>query len=148
MDSEFIFHINQGTDHPNITWFICQMTASKSDLDSLSFIITLDKDGNVLPFHQTLIFFDNIKLSLHALKCTNLKKIVLRDFQKGKIKILLTTEAAGMGCDMPHIEQVVQFLIPSSLSIWMQRAGQAGQSPNVQARAILLVQSTVFQVVM
>ena len=48
---------------------------------------------------------------------------------------------------MPHIEQVVQFLVPSSLSIWMQRAGRAGRSPSVQARAILLVQPTVFQVV-
>ena len=48
---------------------------------------------------------------------------------------------------MSHIEQVVQFLVPSSLSIWMQRAGRAGRSPNVQARAILLVQPTVFQVV-
>lgn len=48
---------------------------------------------------------------------------------------------------MPHIQQVVQFLIPSSLSIWMQRAGRAGRNPNLQARAILLVQPTVFQVV-
>lgn len=48
---------------------------------------------------------------------------------------------------MPHIEQVVQFLVPASLSIWMQRAGRAGQSANVQAQAILLVQPTVFQIV-
>lgn len=48
---------------------------------------------------------------------------------------------------MPHIEQVVQFLVPSSLSVWMQRAGRAGRNPNLNARAILLVQPTVFQVV-
>ncbi|KAF8350322.1 P-loop containing nucleoside triphosphate hydrolase protein [Amanita rubescens] len=141
---------------------------SKSDLESLSFLISLDEDGNVISFRQTLIFFDDIKVSLQALKwfreripeslhlqiaayssrrSTNSKKIVLRDFRDGKIKILLTTEAAGMGCDMPHIEQVVQFLVPSLLSIWMQWAGRAGRSPDVQARAILLVQPTVFQVV-
>ncbi|KIJ12382.1 hypothetical protein PAXINDRAFT_156979 [Paxillus involutus ATCC 200175] len=36
-------------------------------------------------------------------------------------------------------------MAPKSLSIWMQRAGRAGRSPLLQARAILLVQPTVFQ---
>lgn len=117
MDLAFTFHVNRGTDRPNITWFIRRMTGAKSDLESLSFIISFDEDGNVLPFRQTLIFFDDIKLSLQALRwfqdhipeclhsqiaayssrrSSNSKKIVLRDFQQGKIKILLTTEAAGM----------------------------------------------------
>ncbi|KIK78133.1 hypothetical protein PAXRUDRAFT_127068, partial [Paxillus rubicundulus Ve08.2h10] len=64
----------------------------------------------------------------------------LRLFREGKIKILFTTEAAGMGCDMPHIKLVVPFLVPRSLSILMQHAGCAGQSPSVQACAVLLVQ--------
>ena len=46
---------------------------------------------------------------------------------------------------MPHIELVVQFLVPASLSVWMQCAGRAGRSPDIQARAILLIQPTVFQ---
>ncbi|KAJ7830174.1 hypothetical protein B0H14DRAFT_2247004, partial [Mycena olivaceomarginata] len=66
-------------------------------------------------------------------------------FRKGEIKILLTTEAAGMGCDIPHVEQVVQFMVPGSLSIWMQRAGRAGRNILIAARAILLVQPSVFQ---
>ncbi|KAF8341697.1 hypothetical protein F5887DRAFT_1076461 [Amanita rubescens] len=63
MDSESIFHVNQGTDRPNITWFVRRMTAAKSDLESLSFLISLDEDGNVISFRQTLIFFDDIKVS-------------------------------------------------------------------------------------
>jgi superfamily II DNA helicase RecQ len=43
------------------------------------------------------------------------------------------------------VEQVVQFLVPSSLSIWMQRAGRAGRNFLITARAILLVQPSVFQ---
>jgi superfamily II DNA helicase RecQ len=46
---------------------------------------------------------------------------------------------------MPYIEQVVQFMVPSSLSIWMQRAGRAGRTFTIFARAILLVQPSVFQ---
>ena len=117
MDSESTFHVNQGTDRPNITWFVRRMTAAKSDLASLSFLISSDEDGNILSLRQTLVFFDDIKVSLQALKwfrehlpeslhsqiaayssrrSMNSKKIVLKDFRDGKIKILLTTEAAGM----------------------------------------------------
>jgi superfamily II DNA helicase RecQ len=46
---------------------------------------------------------------------------------------------------MPYIEQVVQFMVPASLSIWMQRAGRAGRTFTIFARAILLVQPSVFQ---
>lgn len=46
---------------------------------------------------------------------------------------------------MPYIEQVVQFMVPASLSIWMQRAGRAGRTFSISARAILLVQPSVFQ---
>lgn len=46
---------------------------------------------------------------------------------------------------MPHIELVVQFMVPVSLSVWMQRAGRAGRAATLQARAILLVQPSIFQ---
>jgi hypothetical protein len=49
------------------------------------------------------------------------------------------------GCDLPYIVQVVQFMVPASFSIWMQRAGRAGRTFTIFARAILLVQPSVFQ---
>lgn len=36
-------------------------------------------------------------------------------------------------------------MVPSSLSVWLRRAGRAGRSRLISARAILLVQPTVFQ---
>ena len=47
--------------------------------------------------------------------------------------------------DIPDIEFVVQFGVPSSLSIWMQRAGRAGRSPHLESTAILLVEKSVLQ---
>ena len=49
------------------------------------------------------------------------------------------------GCDIVNVEQVVQFMVPKSLSIWMQRAGRGGRNRLIAARAILLVQPSVFQ---
>lgn len=41
--------------------------------------------------------------------------------------------------------QVIQFGIPSSLCVWIQRAGRAGRSPDINAHAILLVEKSMFQ---
>lgn len=39
----------------------------------------------------------------------------------------------------------MQFVVPASLSIWLQRAGRADRKKDAQAHAYLLVQPTVFQ---
>jgi superfamily II DNA helicase RecQ len=52
---------------------------------------------------------------------------------------------AFKGCDIVNVEQVVQFMVPKSLSIWIQRAGRGGRNRLIAARAILLVQPSVFQ---
>jgi len=49
------------------------------------------------------------------------------------------------GADIPDIEQVIQFGVPSSLLVWIQRAGRAGRSPNINAQAILMVEKSMFQ---
>lgn len=49
------------------------------------------------------------------------------------------------GADIPDIELVIQFGVPSSLSVWIQRAGRAGRSPDIEARAILLVEKSMFK---
>ena len=49
------------------------------------------------------------------------------------------------GADIPDIILVIQFGVPSSLEVWTQRAGQAGRSPGICARAILLVEESMFR---
>lgn len=46
---------------------------------------------------------------------------------------------------MPNVEFVVQFMVPSSLAVWIQRAGRAARSVGDQGRVYLLVQPSVFQ---
>lgn len=54
-------------------------------------------------------------------------------------------KAIYQGADIPDIELVIQFGVPPSLSVWTQRAGRAGRSPELHARAILLVEKSMFQ---
>jgi len=41
--------------------------------------------------------------------------------------------------------QVIQFGVPSSLSVWIQCAGCAGYSPDINAHTIILAEKSMFQ---
>ncbi|KII93854.1 hypothetical protein PLICRDRAFT_77008, partial [Plicaturopsis crispa FD-325 SS-3] len=73
------------------------------------------------------------------------KTTVMDRFRRGAVRILVATEAAGMGADIPDITRVIQFGLCKSLSIWTQRAGRAGRSPGLHATAYLLVQKSMFK---
>jgi bloom syndrome protein len=49
------------------------------------------------------------------------------------------------GADIPDIKLIIQFGIPSSLSVWNQRAGRAGHAANIHTHAILLVEKSMFK---
>ena len=121
MSKTTTYHLNLGTDRPNIAWFVRKMKGGKSDLESLAFLIPNMTDGDniVLELVQTMVFFDDINIALQALKylrsllplhmhnqiavynsrrSRRSKARVLRKFREGNIRILLMTEAAGMVC--------------------------------------------------
>ncbi|EGO23433.1 hypothetical protein SERLADRAFT_408840 [Serpula lacrymans var. lacrymans S7.9] len=51
------------------------------------------------------------------------------------------------GLDIPDVELVIQFGVPSSLSVWLQRAGRAVHNFSLQGRAIMMVEASVLQCV-
>ncbi|KAH9954792.1 hypothetical protein BC827DRAFT_1142748, partial [Russula dissimulans] len=65
---------------------------------------------------------------LYACRETQAKYKVLTEFHGGIINILCATEATGMGMDISDIERVVQFAVPTSLSVLNQHVGRAGHS--------------------
>lgn len=60
-----------------------------------------------------------------------------------QLDLLLISQQQG--ADIPDIELIVQFGVPSSLAVWTQRAGRAGRSFHLHARAVMIVESTMFQ---
>jgi superfamily II DNA/RNA helicase len=94
------------------------MKAAKTDLEALEFVLPqrISEDEPVV-LTQSMVFIDDISLSMDALKhlrerlppqyhsqiavyhskrSKRLKRIIMEKFRSGEIKILLTTEAAGM----------------------------------------------------
>ena len=112
--SQSVF-INLGNDHPNITYMVCRIRKSSSDLGALDFVIDAASIGD--PLIRTVVFFETCQLMfkgykhlqkllpselrsrvdfLHSGRCARSKKIVMDCFRSGVVDVLCATEAAGM----------------------------------------------------
>ena len=65
------------------------------------------------------------------------KKEILEDFLAGTLKIIVSTNAFGMGVDKPDIRYVIHVDSPGSLENYLQEAGRAGRD-GAEAECILL----------
>ncbi|KAF9239710.1 hypothetical protein BU15DRAFT_46435 [Melanogaster broomeanus] len=158
------FYLNLGNDRCNVTQE-CRIIPNVTDTSALDFVYEGAESVDDLP--RALIFVNKVLDSqlvwrrsqeilpthlqnsvdyLNARRSLPSKKLVLRRFQDGQTRVLIVTEIGGMvWLDIPDITLAVQFGVPLSLTTWLQRAGRAGRSPHVQARAILLVESSVLR---
>jgi RecQ family ATP-dependent DNA helicase len=62
---------------------------------------------------------------------------VLKDFQDGKINVLVATKAFGMGMDIPDIHWAIHLGPPAFLEDYLQEVGRIGRSATARDRAKL-----------
>ena len=52
----------------------------------------------------------------------------LRDFRQGRARVLITTDAAARGIDVPDVQWVLHYDLPRSLQAYIHRAGRTGRA--------------------
>ncbi|KAF8961576.1 P-loop containing nucleoside triphosphate hydrolase protein [Flammula alnicola] len=72
------------------------------------------------------------------------RKAVMQEFREGHVRILVCTDAAGMGCNIPDIDLVVQWKVPGSISAFVQRAGRCARASGHVGLAVLLAEQSVY----
>ena len=73
----------------------------------------------------------------HAGLTPETKKVVQESFIDGELRVIVATNAFGMGIDKPDVRLVIHADIPGSLENYMQEAGRAGRDQTA-ARCVLL----------
>ncbi|KAH0785256.1 putative ATP-dependent RNA helicase DDX49 [Histomonas meleagridis] len=62
----------------------------------------------------------------------------IRDFKSGSQRILVATDVAARGLDIPYVDEVIHFNPPPSATIYVHRAGRTGRAGR-SGRSILFV---------
>ncbi|CAA7269640.1 unnamed protein product [Cyclocybe aegerita] len=76
------------------------------------------------------------------------RRAVMRAFKEGSVRILVCTDAAGMGCNIPDVDLVVQWKLPTSVSAFVQWAGRAARSHDHLGLAVLLVEPSTYSIML
>lgn len=98
---------------------------------------SLQKENTGIVYCQTRKSVKDIARLLHASKLSvgiyhggmerEDRKLMLESWLEGKTKIMVATNAFGMGIDKPNVRYVLHYEFPNNLEAYFQEAGRAGR---------------------
>jgi len=101
-------------------------------------IINENRDGSVLVFFRTKSNADRINdfleknailvETIHGDKSQSNRELALNNFRQGKANVLIATDIAARGIDIPGITHVINYDIPADPESYVHRIGRTGRA--------------------
>ncbi|KXN82723.1 ATP-dependent DNA helicase RecQ [Leucoagaricus sp. SymC.cos] len=166
INEDTLTDLDMGNDRQNVSLVVRPIHNTMNSYSDLAFVIPEDL-SNANSIKKAFIYADNIADGYgiqqylesrlpETLKATGLirpysggysdvhRSRVMELFKRGVIRVLICTDAAGMGCNIPDINLVVQWKLPATVSSFIQRAGRAARGLGRKGLAVLLVEKSVY----
>lgn len=101
---------NSLTGNKNLVIVFCNF---KNVCDEVSDALTAAKISNTV---------------IHGLKSQESRELALRQFTKHEVNVLVATDVAARGLDIPNVTAVINFQMPSSFPEYIHRVGRTGRA--------------------
>ncbi|EIW73976.1 P-loop containing nucleoside triphosphate hydrolase protein, partial [Coniophora puteana RWD-64-598 SS2] len=165
--SHFVY-INIGNDRDNVSLAVRAIHHAQKTLSDVGFVVPSNTQHRE-DIPKTWIYADDIKegtaITNYLNEClpdhlkntglireysavfnSDYRTAAMNQFRSGSIRILVCTDAAGMGCNIPDVDVVVQWGLPKTLSSFVQRAGRAARGRGKVGLAVLLCEPSAYMV--
>lgn len=90
---------------------------------------------------KNLTIDGHLAAAIHGNKTQNARQNALRGFREGRVRILVATDIAARGIDVPDISHVINYELPDDAENYVHRIGRTGRN-GASGKAISLVDGT------
>jgi ATP-dependent DNA helicase RecQ len=125
-----------GFDRRNLVWHVLQ-AKNASEKDRLLLRLLKGREGSAIVYASTRRAVDALTLLLngtgvravgyHAGLPDRDRKAIQDEFMSGRTRVVVATNAFGMGIDKGDVRLVVHYNLPGNLEAYYQEAGRAGR---------------------
>lgn len=127
-----------GNTSANVDQDVVKVISREKKVDQLHDILIKDGFKKVLVFgrtkhsidklHQELEFRGFKTGAIHGNKSQGQRKRVLDSFKQNEIQVLLATDVASRGLDIPDVTHVINYELPESYDDYIHRIGRTGRA--------------------
>ncbi len=122
----------------NVDQDVIKIISQEKKLDQLHDLLIKDGFDKVLVFgrtkhgveklHKDLIYRGFKVGAIHGNKSQNQRQRTLDSFKQNQIQILLATDVASRGLDIPDVSHVINYELPESYEDYIHRIGRTGRA--------------------